>query len=89
MIKKTKDAVSKISDIIQDCLEYNLVEIDGNDPIKMTSVEISRGLMNHIKKNEKFMMDVYAELLLAYGEAFKWRIQDNEDMGCFLFINYI
>lgn len=88
MIKKTKDAVSKISGKIQNALEYNMNLVDGCTPIKLTSIEISRGLMNQINKDERFMADVYADLLLAYGEAFDWRTQDNEDMGCYLFINY-
>lgn len=88
MIKKTKDAVSIISDKIQNALEYNMNLVDGYTPIKLTSIEISRGLMNQINKDERFMADVYADLLLAYGEGFDWRTKDNEDMGCYLFINY-
>lgn len=88
MIKKTKDAVSIISDKIQNALEYNMNLVDGYTPIKLTSIEISRGLMNQINKDERFMADVYADLLLAYGEGFDYKTKDNEDMGCYLFINY-
>lgn len=88
MIKKTKDAVSLISEKIQNDFEYNMNLVDGYTPIKLTSIEISRGLMNHIRKNEEFMMDVYGELLLAYGEGFEYKVQDNDDSGCYLFIYY-
>lgn len=88
MIKKTKDAVHIISNGIQKALDYNLNLVEGETPIKKTSLEISRGLMNHINKDEAFMCDVYADLLLSFGECFTYTTQDNEDMGCYLYIYY-
>lgn len=88
MIKRTKDAVPDISKRIKEALEYNLNIADGETPIKLSSIEISRGLMNLINKDESFMADVYSSLSLSYGDGFSWRTQDNEDMGCFLYINY-
>lgn len=88
MIKRTKDAVSVISKRIQEALEYNLNIADGETPIKLSSIEISRGLMNLINKDDGFMSEVYSSLSLPYGESFDYRTQDNEDMGCFLYINY-
>ena len=85
MIKKTKNAVSEVSEAIKKCLEYNSKNADS---IKLTSIEISRGLMNLINKNDGFMSEVYSSLSLPYGEGFSWRTQDNEDMGCFIFIYY-
>ena len=88
MIKKTKDAANIISNGIQNALEYNLNLVDGETPIKMSSFEISRGLLNAINKDEAFMADVYANLLLAFGECFTYKTQDNEDLGCYLYIYY-
>lgn len=85
MIKKTKNAVSEVSETIRKCLEYNSRNVS---PIKLSSIEISRGLMNLINKNDGFMSEVYSSLSLPYGKGFSWRTQDNEDMGCFIFINY-
>ena len=31
---------------------------------------------------------VCAELNLEYGDGFNWKTQDNEDMGCYLFIRF-
>ena len=88
MIKRTKNAVLDISKRIQEALEYNLNIADGETPIKLSSIEISRGLMNLINKDDGFMSEVYSSLSLSYGDGFSWRTQDNEDMGCFLYINY-
>ena len=85
MIKKTKNAVSEVSEAIKKDLEYNSKNADS---IKLTSIEISRGLMNLINKDDEFMSKVYSSLSLPYGEGFSWRTQDNEDMGCFIFIYY-
>jgi hypothetical protein len=85
MIKRTKNAVSEVSEIIKKDLEYNSKNAS---PIKLTLIEISRGLMNLIDKNDGFMSEVYSSLSLPYGEGFSWRTQDNEDMGCFIFIYY-
>ena len=85
MIKKTKNAVSEVSEIIKKDLEYNS---KNDSSIKLTLIEISRGLMNLIDKNDGFMSEVYSSLSLPYGEGFSWRTQDNEDMGCFIFIYY-
>lgn len=88
MIKKTKDAAQIISNGIQKALDFNLNLVEGETPIKMSTFEISRGLMNAINKDEAFMCDVYADLLLAFGECFTYKTQDNEDMGCYLYIYY-
>ena len=85
MIKKTKNAVSDVSEIIKKDLEYNS---KNDSSIKLTLIEISRGLMNLINKNDGFMSEVYSSLSLPYGEGFSWRTQDNEDMGCFIFVYY-
>lgn len=85
MIKKTKNAVSDVSEIIKKDLEYNS---KNDSSIKLTLIEISRGLMNLINKGDGFMSEVYSSLSLPYGEGFSWRTQDNEDMGCFIFIYY-
>ena len=85
MIKRTKNAVSEVSEIIKKDLEYNSKNASS---IKLTLIEISRGLMNLIDKNDGFMSEVYSSLSLPYGDGFSWRTQDNEDMGCFIFIYY-
>ena len=85
MIKKTKNAVSEVSEAIKKCLEYNS---KNDSSIKLTLIEISRGLMNLINKGDGFMSEVYSSLSLPYGDGFRWRTQDNEDMGCFIFIYY-
>jgi hypothetical protein len=85
MIKKTKNAVSDVSEIIKKDLEYNS---KNDSSIKLTLIEISRGLMNLINKGDGFMSEVYSSLSLPYGKGFRWRTQDNEDMGCFIFIYY-
>ena len=87
MLKKTKDAASELADVIREALEYNANLSEGENPIRLTQVEISRGLMNFINRKDSLKNDV-SKLLNGHGDAFEWKTQDNEDMGCFLFINY-
>lgn len=46
MIKKTKDYPKKIAENIQKALDYNKTVKEPNTPIKITQIEISRGLYN-------------------------------------------
>lgn len=46
MIKKTKDYPKQIAEKIQKALEYNKAVKAHNTPIKITQIEISRGLYN-------------------------------------------
>lgn len=46
MIKKTKDYPKQIAEKIQKALEYNKAVKEPYTPIKITQIEISRGLYN-------------------------------------------
>lgn len=46
MIKKTKDYPKQIAEKIQKALDYNKTVKEPNTPIKITQIEISRGLYN-------------------------------------------
>lgn len=91
MIKKTKDAYKQIAEIIQKALDYNKNLEEGYTPIKLTTLEISRGLYNTIIKNG-IVMCVYhvcQELGIENcNEApFEIILYDNDDY-CQLYINY-
>lgn len=46
MIKKTKDYPKQIAENIQEALDYNKTVKEPYTPIKITQIEISRGLYN-------------------------------------------
>lgn len=46
MIKKTKDYPKQIAEKIQSALDYNKTVKEPNTPIKITQIEITRGLYN-------------------------------------------
>lgn len=49
MIKKTKDHLELIANKVKSALDYN--KENPQSPIKLTDIEISRGLYNHFIKN--------------------------------------
>lgn len=86
MIKKTKDYPKQIAENIQKALDYNKTVKEPNTPIKITQIEISRGLYNcgSIAVRDK----VCEELGIKPWDApFTIDVQDN-DFYCQLLIRY-
>ena len=86
MIKKTKDYPKQIAEKIQSALDYNKTVIEPNTPIKITQIEITRGLYNcgSIAIRDK----VCEELGIKPWDApFTIDVHDNDEY-CQLLIRY-
>lgn len=80
MIKKTKDCYKQIAEKIIKALDYN--KENSNSPIKLVSIEISRGLYNvGADVIRKKVMEEVGEV----QDDIKFKVQDN-DWECKLFI---
>lgn len=76
MIKKTKDYPKQIAEKIQKALDYNKTVKEPNTLIKITSIEISRGLYNC---GSMIMNKVCEELNIKPCDApFTIDVQDND-----------
>lgn len=86
MIKKTKDYPKQIAENIQKALDYNKTVKEPNTPIKITQIEISRGLYNC---GSIAIRDKVCEVLgiKPLDAPFTIDVQDN-DFYCQLLIIY-
>lgn len=86
MIKKTKDYPKQIAESIQKALEYNKAVKEPNTPIRITSLEITRGLYNC---GSIAIRDKVCEVLgiKPWDAPFTIDVQDN-DFYCQLLIRY-
>ena len=86
MIKKTKDYMELIANKIQSALDYN--KENPQSPIKLTDIEISRGLYNHFINNGIPADFICNKLDITYGIGVtEISIYDNGDY-CHMFIKY-
>lgn len=86
MIKKTKTALQDIAEKIQSALDYN--KDNPQSPIKLTRLEISRGLYNHFIKSGIPSVIICNQLGITYGiEVTEMSIYDNDEY-CQMFIKY-
>ena len=86
MIKKTKDHLELIANKVKSALDYN--KENPQSPIKLTQIEISRGLYNHFNKNGIPSVYICGKLGVTYGqEITEMSIYDNDEY-CQLFIRY-
>lgn len=88
MIKKTKDYPKQIAEKIQKALDYNKTVKEPYTPIKITQIEISRGLYNHFIKSGIPSVIICNQLGITYGiEVTEMSIYDNDEY-CQMFIKY-
>lgn len=86
MIKKTKDHLELIANKIQSALDYN--KENPQSPIKLTQIEISRGLYNHFIKNGIPSVLICNQLGITYGvEVTEMSVHDNDEY-CQMFIRF-
>lgn len=86
MIKKTKDYMELIASKVKSALDYN--KENPQSPIKLTDIEISRGLYNHFIKNGIPADFICNKLGITYGIGVtEISIYDNGDY-CHMFIKY-
>lgn len=86
MIKKTKDYPKQIADKIKSALDYNKTVKEPYTPIKITQIEISRGLYNC---GSIAIRDKVCEVLgiKPWDAPFIIDAKDNDDY-CFLLVTY-
>ena len=92
MIKKTKDYMELIASKVKSALDYN-EELEKNPkegytPIKLTDIEISRGLYNYFIKNGIPADFICNKLGITYGIGVtEISIYDNGDY-CHMYVRY-
>lgn len=86
MIKKTKDYMELIASKVKSALVYN--KENPQSPIKLTDIEISRGLYNHFIKNGIPADFICNKLGITYGIGVtEISIYDNGDY-CHMYVRY-
>lgn len=87
MIKKTNDYLELIANKVQSALDYN--KENPQSPIKLTQIEISRGLYNHFAKNGIPSVAICNQLGITYGvEVTEMSVHDNDEYYQ-MFIRYV
>ena len=87
MIKKTKDHLELIASKVKSALDYN--KENPQSPIKLTQIEISRGLYNHFAKNGIPSVAICNQLGITYGvEVTEMSVHDNDEYYQ-MFIRYV
>lgn len=87
MIKKTNDYLELIANKVQSALDYN--KENPQSPIKLTQIEISRGLYNHFAKNGIPSVAICGKLCITYGiEVSEMSVHDNDEYYQ-MFIRYV